>query len=99
MLFRSEILQEGQVRKFVTRVEHLTFSGNLAREHGKPVYYITERALFRLSPDGVELIEIAPGIDLERDILTQMEFEPIIRTAPASMDPRIFRDAVLGLKR
>jgi len=93
-----EILQEGQVRKFVERVEHLTFSGGLAREHRKPVYYVTERALFRLAPDGMELLEIAPGVNLERDILTQMEFEPIIRTAPASMDPRIFRDAVLGLK-
>jgi len=94
-----EILQEGRIRKFVERVEHLTFSGSLAREHGKPVYYVTERALFRLAPDGMELMEVAPGIDLERDILTQMEFEPIIRTTPAPMDPRIFRDAVLGLKR
>jgi propionate CoA-transferase len=94
-----EILQEGQMRKFVKRVEHLTFSGSLAREQDKPVYYVTERALFRLAAEGMELIETAPGVDLERDIIAQMEFEPLLPSStPATMDPRIFKDALLGLQ-
>ncbi|MCP4993794.1 MAG: acyl CoA:acetate/3-ketoacid CoA transferase [Gammaproteobacteria bacterium] len=94
---KLKILREGRVRKFIKRVEHLTFSGALARKHAKPVHYVTERALFRLGPDGLELIEIAPGVDLERDILRQMEFEPRIAEPLALMDERIFHDGRIGL--
>jgi propionate CoA-transferase len=64
---RLRILQEGKSRKFVTEVEHRTFSGSYARKRKQPVTYITERCVFRLGDDGVELVEIAPGIDLERE--------------------------------
>jgi propionate CoA-transferase len=92
-----KILQEGRVKKFVRQVEHLTFSGSLARENDKPVYYVTERALFRLVTDGMELMEIAPGVDLQREILEQMDFRPRLTATPALMDSRIFREEPLGL--
>ncbi len=92
-----EIIREGRVRKFVRRVEHLTFSGELARKYAKPAYYITERAVFRLVSAGLELIEIAPGVDLERDILGQMDFEPLLAESIALMDKRIFHDRRMGL--
>ncbi len=92
-----EILCEGRVCKFVKRVEHLTFSGELARKHAKPVFYITERAVFRLGSEGLELIEIAPGVDLDRDVLGQMEFEPKIIEPLLLMDARIFHDECIGL--
>jgi propionate CoA-transferase len=61
------------------------------------VLYVTERCVFRLCPEGLELVEIAPGIDLQRDILERMEFRPVIRGEPALMDARIFRDEPMGL--
>ncbi len=94
---KLQIVQEGRARKFVAEVEHRTFSGEQAVSRGTPVLYITERCVFRLAGDGIELAEIAPGIDLERDILAQMEFTPIIAQAPRLMDERIFRPEAMGL--
>ncbi|MCR9086246.1 MAG: acyl CoA:acetate/3-ketoacid CoA transferase [Rhodobacteraceae bacterium] len=91
-----EIRSEGRVRKFVEAVEHVTFSGPRAARLAQPVLYITERAVFRLRSDGLELIEIAPGVDLDRDILDQMTFTPIIEDV-AQMDGRIFRDEPMAL--
>jgi len=85
-------------RKFVAEVEHRTFSAEQAIRRGQPVLYVTERCVFRLAPDGLELIEIAPGVDLERDILARMDFEPFIRTAPALMDAAIFAPEPMGLR-
>lgn len=72
------IVQEGDTRKFVHQVEQISFSGQIARSSGQKVLYVTERAVFRLVQSGLELIEVAPGIDLEKQILALMEFKPII---------------------
>lgn len=95
---KLSIDQEGRSKKFLQDVEHVTFSGKYAAGKNQPVLYITERCVFRLTPKGVELIEIAPGIDLERDILANMDFKPIISAPPALMDKRIFIPEIMGLK-
>ncbi|MEZ4525488.1 MAG: acyl CoA:acetate/3-ketoacid CoA transferase [Desulfobacterales bacterium] len=92
------IEQEGKVKKFLDQVEHVTFSGAYAVKKGQPVLYITERCVFRLTKHGMELVEIAPGADLEKDILAQMAFAPVIRRQPRVMDARIFRSEAMGLK-
>jgi propionate CoA-transferase len=92
------ILQEGRSRKFVTEVEQRTFSGSYAREREQPVLYITERCVFCLGSSGLVLTEMAPGVDLERDILAQMEFRPEISDGLKTMDPRIFRPEPMGLR-
>jgi propionate CoA-transferase len=84
--------------KFVLEVEHRTFSGREAFRRGQPVLYVTERCVFRLHADGLELIEIAPGLDLERDVLRWMAFRPVIEQAPRLMDPALFADAPIGLR-
>ena len=69
----------------------------MARKKGQKVVFVTERAVFRLCPEGVELIEIAPGIDLRRDVLDLMEFAPIMRGEPGIMDSRLFAKGKFGL--
>jgi propionate CoA-transferase len=95
---RLTILQEGRVQKFVDQVEHVTFSGAYARQVGQPVLYVTERCVFALTENGMQLTEIAPGIDLEKDILDQMGFRPIIDGSPGLMDSRVFMEAPMNLK-
>lgn len=95
---RLRIDQEGRVKKFVEQVEHVTFSGRYARKKKQPVLYVTERCVFSLGPDGMRLLEIAPGIDIDKDILPYLEFEPIIKEKPLIMDERIFRPEPMGLK-
>ena len=73
-------------------VGQLTFSAAQARNRGQRVVYVTERAVFELGPSGPELVEIAPGVDLERDILGLMDFEPAVRTPLREMDSAIFRE-------
>jgi propionate CoA-transferase len=91
------IERDGQYQKFVEEVGHRTFSGPHAAQEGKDVLYITERCVFRLTAGGLELTEIAPGIDIERDILAKMAFKPIVGT-PREMDRRIFRPDPMGLR-
>ena len=91
------IVQEGSSKKFVNKVGHVTFSGAQALASGQPVRYITERAVFELRADGLHLIEVAPGIDIEKDILAHMDFVPKMDVPPALMDARIFTDAPMGL--
>jgi propionate CoA-transferase len=88
---------EGSLPKFVPQVKQISFNGKLARERGQQVRYITERAVFQLGDDGVELIEIAPGIDLERDVLGQMGFRPRVADDLKTMDSRIYSKGAMGL--
>jgi propionate CoA-transferase len=87
-----KIVREGKVAKFVERVDHLTFSGAYPRQRGQRILYITERAVFELDSDGLRLLEIAPGIDLERDILAHMAFRPRIADDLAIMDAALLTD-------
>ena len=91
-----KLLREGKVKKLVRQVEQVTFAGRYAIKHNQPVLYITERAVFALTPEGVALKEVAPGVDIQRDILDQMEFTPVI-TDVTTMDSRIFREERMGL--
>ena len=92
------ILKEGRSKKFIDSVEQITFSGAYASKSGKKVLYITERAVFELRDDGVWLIEIAPGVDLEAHILAEMEFLPNMEAGgPLPMDERIFREGLMGI--
>ena len=90
------IVQEGKKDKLVKSVEQVTFSGEYAQSVGQPVLYVTERAVFKLTPEGVELTEVAPGIDIEKDILAHMGFKPIIKDVKL-MDERLFREEKMGL--
>lgn len=92
------IENEGRSKKFIKNVEQITFSGDYARDVNQPVLYITERAVFRLTKDGVTLEEIAPGVDLQKDIIDQMDFKPIISNNLKTMDERIFKDKPMKLK-
>jgi propionate CoA-transferase len=89
--------EEGHITKFVERVYKIVFSGRYAVEEEKEVLYVTERAVFRLTPSGVELAEVAPGVDLERDVLGKMEFRPVVRRVE-EMDRRIFCEGKMGLR-
>ncbi len=92
-----KIAQEGRSRKFTKAVEQITFNGQYAAEQEKDVLYVTERCVFRLTQAGLQLAEVAPGIDLKRDILGQMDFEPIIDN-PTQMDSRIFGEGRMKLR-
>ena len=92
-----KIVKEGNTRKFLEEVEHRTFSGEVAFRQGQKVLYITERCVFRLVASGLELIEIAPGVDLERDILGQMAFTPAIAQDLRLMHASLFRPEPMGL--
>ena len=92
------IVNEGRAKKFIGHVEQITFSGKYAQETQQSVMYITERAVFVLTGEGMMLTEIAPGIDLQKDILALMDFEPVISPDLKQMDARIFHNELMGLK-
>lgn len=94
---RLQILREGASRKFIAQVEQITFNGRDAALRGQEVLFVTERAVFHLRPEGLELTEIAPGVDLERDVLAQMDFRPLVRDVRL-MDAGLFRAQWGGLK-
>ncbi|NLK71463.1 MAG: acyl CoA:acetate/3-ketoacid CoA transferase [Clostridiales bacterium] len=85
------IVKEGKHKKFVKAVDHITFSGKYSRSIKQSVKYVTERAVFSLEENGLTLIEIAPGIDMEKDILPMMEFDPIISPDLKEMSLDIFK--------
>lgn len=91
------IENEGKIKKFINKVEQVTFSGEYASDLGQKVLYITERAVFELGKDGLMLIEIAPGVDLQKDILEQMDFKPLISNNLKLMDNRIFNEESMNL--
>ena len=94
---RVRILKEGKIVKFVDRVGQITFSGRHAAEKNQDVLYITERCVFKLTGSGIELTEVAPGIDIERDILSKIPFAPEVRDS-IEMDSSIFRPEPMGLR-
>jgi propionate CoA-transferase len=99
---RLHIQGEGTQRKFVQQVEHRTFSGRVAMARGQKVLYVTERCVFRLvgTPDKpeLELIELAPGVDLQHDVLAHMDFLPLISPQLKTMDAALFGPEAVGLR-
>ncbi|MGP1487902.1 MAG: acyl CoA:acetate/3-ketoacid CoA transferase [Peptoanaerobacter stomatis] len=92
------ILQEGREKKFIKNVEQITFSADYANETNQDVTYITERCVLKLTKEGLMITEIAPGVDMDKDILAHMEFKPLISKDLKLMDERIFKDELMGLK-
>lgn len=95
---RPQIRKEGRFRKFVREIEHVTYNASRMRAKGKEVIYVTERAVFRLAPEGLQLTEIAPGIDVRRDVLGMMDFEASVAPELKRMDARLFRPEPMGLE-
>jgi propionate CoA-transferase len=87
---RLTVGREGSKKKFVKEVDHITFSGKYARKIGQPVIYVTERAVFSLEKDGLTLIEVAPGLDVEKDVIAAMEFRPKISPELKEMPRELF---------
>ena len=83
--------------KFVKQVEQICYNGAFARSERRDAVFVTERAVFRVGPDGLELFEVAPGIDVERDIMANMAFRPAIASDLREMDARLFSPAPMNL--
>ena len=94
-----KILQEGKIKKLVSHINQISYNGEIARRNKQKMHLVTERAVFELTAEGPMLIEIAPGIDLEKDILQQMEFTPLIAKELKLMDASLFQEAPAGLKQ
>ena len=91
-------IEEGRNRKFLPQVGRVTYSGEYGAKIGQRVLYVTERCVFELREEGLTLTEIAPGIDLEENILPFIDFEPIIADDLKRMDERIFKDELMNLR-
>ena len=92
-----KIIQPGKFKKFVKQVQQISFSGKYALERKQEVLYVTERAVFKLTAKGLELIEIAPGIDLQKDVLDMMDFVPVISPNLKTISKKVFEEGLLGL--
>ncbi|POP34344.1 acyl CoA:acetate/3-ketoacid CoA transferase [Lactonifactor longoviformis] len=92
------IKQEGRFKKLVKNVQQISYNGRIARERGQKMYFVTERAVFRLTKEGPLLTEIAEGVDLQRDILEQMEFEPLLAEELIKTPVSIYRQGAIGIK-
>ncbi|TDN62111.1 propionate CoA-transferase [Paraburkholderia sp. BL10I2N1] len=95
---RLTILQEGKSKKFIGDVDHVTFSGRMAQQRGQQVLYVTERCVLQLTKEGLEVIEVAPGIDLNRDVLEQADFPLIVSPDLKTMNAAIFSESPYGLQ-
>lgn len=93
-----KIINEGRIKKFVNAVKQISYNGKIARKNNQKMHFVTERAVFELKKEGLVLVEIAPGIDLQKDIFDQMEFMPIISESLCIMPKEIFIDGRFGLK-
>ncbi|WP_209810691.1 acyl CoA:acetate/3-ketoacid CoA transferase [Ammoniphilus resinae] len=96
---KIKIIRDGRYRKFVNNLQHVTFNGNFALEKVQKVVYVTERAVFTITEEGLTLTEIAPGVDLEQDILAKMEFRPAISKNLKEMDDCLFQPERMGLRQ
>ncbi|MDH5286673.1 MAG: 3-oxoacid CoA-transferase [Betaproteobacteria bacterium] len=94
---RTVIRKEGRHRKFVPKLEQICYSARIGRERAQEVLFVTERAVFRIGAEGLELFEIAPGLDAERDVIAHMGFRPAVARELRAMDPRIFDPGTMGL--
>ena len=92
-----KIVQEGKIRKLVNQVAQISYNGELARKKNQKMHFVTERAVFELTQEGLMLTEIAPGVDLDKDILGQMDFKPLISDNLKLMPEAIFRQPAFGL--
>jgi propionate CoA-transferase len=95
---RLTILKEGRTRKFVPQAEHITFSGVVGKQRGQRVSYVTERCVIELTEQGLMVTEVAPGIDLERDVLGQSGIPLAVSPQLKTMDAALFRDQPFGLR-
>jgi acyl CoA:acetate/3-ketoacid CoA transferase len=95
---RLTILQEGRSKKLIGSVDHVTFSGRMARQRNQQVLYVTERCVLQLTETGLEVLEIAPGIDLQRDVLEQAEFPLSVSPELKTMNAALFTDTPFGLQ-
>ena len=95
---RLQITRDGPVNKFLQRVFRVVFSGREATKYGHDILYITERAVFRLTEDGIALEEVAPGVNVEEDILSKMEFMPKVTSPTKEMDERLYRKEIMGIR-
>ena len=95
---KLKIISDGDRPKFIDAVDQITFSGAVGAQSGRTILYVTERCVFRLSEKGLMLVEIAPGVNLQKDILEKMKFTPLMAEKLLMMDARIFRPEAMGLK-
>ena len=91
------IRSDGTLPKFVDEVREVSFSGRMARRNGQDVRFITERAVFALREEGVTLIEVAEGVDVQRDVLDRMAFRPVVPDEIGTIDPRVYAAGPMGL--
>ena len=96
---KLKILEEGQIKKFKKQISQITYASKYSKKIKQQVLYITERAVFKVNDEGLlTLTEVAPGIDIEKDIINQMEFRPIISENLKLMNPKLFISDKLNLE-
>ena len=95
---RLTITSEGGIRKFVPEVNQISYNAAFGQERGQDTMFVSERAVLRMTPDGITVTELAPGVRLQEDVLDQMDIEPRVADNLKEMDSRIFSDGPMGLR-